>query len=94
MIKYINFSQTEEITRLKEKLKQWEEGSLKNVDQMEELHENLAELDARFERSEEQNNLMKKEKEELARKTEEEAEENERIMVNFTTFSPFEYTID
>ena len=79
---------------MKEKLKQWEEGSLKNVDQMEELHENLAELDARFERSEEQNKLMKKEKEELARKTEEEAEENERIMVNFTTFSPFEYTID
>ena len=61
---------------------------------MEELHENLAELDARFERSEEQNKLMKKEKEELARKIEEEAEENERIMVNFTTFSPFEYTID
>ena len=79
---------------MKEKLKQWEEGSLKNVDQMEELHENLAELDARFERSEEQNKLMKKEKEELARKIEEEAEENERIMVNFTTFSPFEYTID
>ena len=61
---------------------------------MEELHENLAELDARFERSEEQNKLMKKEKEELARKTEEEAEENKRIMVNFTTSSPFEYTID
>lgn len=67
---------------MKEKLKEREEAAQKNVDQMEELHENLAELDARFERSEEQNKLMKKEKEEMARKTEDEAEERERSMVS------------
>ena len=79
--------QTEEIKRLKEKLAERENASKKNVDQMEELHENLAELDARFERSEEQNKTLKCEKEELVRKNEDETEERERQMVKVLPFS-------
>lgn len=48
-------------TRLAEK----DDASVKMVDQMEELHENLAELDVRFERSETINKQLREEKEEI-----------------------------
>ena len=49
---------------------------------MEELHENLAELDARFERSEEQNHQLKEEKEEIRHETEKETKELRQSLVN------------
>lgn len=54
--------QSAEIAKLKEELKTREEAAKKMIDQMEELHENLAELDARFERSEEHNQQLREEK--------------------------------
>jgi len=51
------------------------------VDQMEELHENLAELDARFERSEEQNKQLRTEKENLQRDCENQIDEMKTSVV-------------
>ena len=53
------------------------------VDQMEELHENLAELDGRFERSEEQNKQLRMEKESLQRDCEKDIDEMKASVVSF-----------
>ncbi|XP_065646781.1 ribonuclease Y isoform X3 [Hydra vulgaris] len=56
-----------------------EEAVVKMIEQTEELHENLAELDARFERSEKMNLQLKEEKEEAREAVEKELQELKRI---------------
>ena len=65
----------EELVRKIKTLDEREEAIAKMVDQMEELHENLAELDARFERSEKMNLQLKEEKEEAKESIEKELHE-------------------
>lgn len=64
-----------------EKLSEREEASAKMIDQMEELHENLAELDMRFERSESHNKQLQQEKEELRREMEKEISDLKKALV-------------
>ena len=79
-------NKTAEIEKLKAQLKEREDASKKMVDQMEELHENLAELDSRFERSEEHNQQLRDERTEFRDEHEQKTKAMKSDLVSIISF--------
>lgn len=69
------------LLQAEEKLAERDEAAIRMVDQMEELHENLAELDVRFERSEDMNAILRDDKEDLKREFEKEINDQKSNLV-------------